>query len=111
MKNLKSSLLWALVLPGILVNTLSAAPGVNLNQGRNGTDASPVTPVNWVNGNLGGSQAHYLESMSSPFQCVMTGLTTGVSITLVIGYDVKNSNKNSYDYLTHYSRINPHGFL
>ncbi len=88
----------------------SAAPAANLSQARNGTDPSPTSPVNWVNGNLSGTQAHYIEGMSVPYQCVMTDLTIGAQVTITIGYEIKNSNKHAFDYLTHYSRILPHGF-
>src|SRR5258706_2381577 len=88
----------------------ATAPSANLNQARNGTDAAPTSPVSWVNGNLGGSQAHYVEGMSSPFQCIMTDLPIGEQVTLIIGYDVTISSKNVYDYLTHYNHILPHMF-
>jgi hypothetical protein len=87
-----------------------AGANANLNQARNGTDPSPTSPVNWVNGNLGSSQAHYIEGMSSPYQCVMTGMTVGVPVSIIIGYDIKNSSQHAFDYLTHYSRITPHAF-
>jgi len=87
-----------------------AAASANLNQARNGTDASPTSPVNWVNGNLGGSQAHYIEGMSSPYQCVMTGITVGAQVSIIIEYDIKNSSQHAFDYLTHYNRIHPHAF-
>jgi hypothetical protein len=88
----------------------NAAPAVNLNQARNGTALSPASPMNWVNGNVGIDQGHYNEEMSAPFQCIMTGMSIGVQVTLVIGYDVRNSSRNAYDYLTHYNRIVPHIF-
>ena len=93
-----TAVLWV-ILQGVLVSGINAAPGVNLNQARNGTDIAPVNPVAWVNGNLGTSNAHYQEGMSAPYQCVMTGLTAGVQVTLTIGYDIRNSNKNAIDYL------------
>ena len=88
----------------------ATSPGANLNQARNGTDALPTSPVNWVNGNLGGSQAHYVEGMSAPFQCVMDFLTPGTQVTITIGYDITNSSKHAFDYLTYYNRIMPHSF-
>src|SRR6266496_744286 len=97
-------LLW-LFIAAIHSQEASATAGANLNQGRNGTDTIPVNPINWVNGNIGSAQGHYKESMSAPFQCIMTSLTPGVSVTIVIGYDIRNSSKNAYDYLTHYNRL------
>ena len=96
---------------GNVDKSLAAAPAANLNQARNGTDPAPTTPVQWVNGNLGGSQAHYIEGMSVPYQCVMTDLVIGTQVTLIIGYDVMNSSKHAFDYLTHYNRLTPHSFL
>ena len=103
------TLLWLLI-SAISIQNANAAASANLNQARNGTDLSPTSPMNWVNGNVGIDQGHYNEEMSAPFQCIMTGLTAGVQVTLVIGYDVRNSSKNAYDYLTHYNRILPHNF-
>jgi hypothetical protein len=102
-------LLWLFTIAASTQNA-SATAGANLNQARNGTDLIPVSPMNWVNGNIGSGQGHYKESMSAPFQCIMTGLTAGVQVTIVIGYDIRNSSKNAYDYLTHYNRITPHIF-
>ncbi len=88
-----------------------AAAAANLSQARNGTDTIPINPVQWVNGNLGNSNAHYNEGMSSPYQCMMTGVKVGVQVTLTIGYDNKNSGKHAFDYLTHYNRMMPHNFM
>lgn len=87
-----------------------AAESANLDQIRNGTYLSPVSPASWVNGNAGGSQAHYAEGMSVGYRCVMTGLTAGSQFTIIIGYDIRNSSRNALDYLTHYNRISPHSF-
>ena len=89
---------------------MSAAPGVNLNQSKNGTDAAPTNPIQWANGNIGSSNAHYVEGMSVAYNAVMTGLTSGVQVILTIGYDIKNSDKHAIDFLTHYNRILPHNF-
>ncbi len=102
-------LLWLLIVAANAQDA-SASAGANLNQARNGTDTIPVNPMQWVNGNIGPGTGHYKESMSAPFQCIMTGLTAGVQVTIVIGYDIRNSSKNAYDYLTHYNRILPHIF-
>src|SRR5215510_4907231 len=112
MKRIKRNItlvLWLLI-AAASTQKANAAPGINLNQARNGTDLLPVSPMNWVNGNVGSGQAHFIESMSASFQCVMTGLTPGVTGTLVIGYDIRNSSKNAFDYLTHYNRVTPHIF-
>src|SRR5689334_17533957 len=72
------------------VKSAFASSGANLNQARNGTDSLPTSPMSWVNGNLGAGTAHYVEEWSAPYQCVMTGLTTGTQVTLTIGYDIRN---------------------
>jgi hypothetical protein len=106
-----AALLVILALSALSSQRTLAAASANLNQARNGTDASPTNPINWVNGNLGTSQAHYIEGMSSPYQCVMTGITIGVQVSIIIEYDIKNSSQNAFDYLTYYNRINPHAFF
>ncbi len=89
---------------------INASPNVNLNQGSNGVDTLTISPMNWVNGNLGTGTAHYNEQMSTPFQCVFTGLTAGIQGIITIGYDIKHSSRNAYDYLTYYNRLLPHNF-
>lgn len=86
--------------------SLFAPPSANLDQVRNGSAASPISPGNWVNGNAGSSQAHYAEGYSIPYRTVMTDLPLNTSITLTLGYDIKHSNKHAIDYLTQFERIN-----
>jgi hypothetical protein len=109
-KRTSYKIVFSAVLSMLIHSHLWAGTSANLNQARNGTDPLPTNPVSWVNGNLNGSQAHYKEAMSSPFQCVMINLTPGLQVDLVIGYDIKNSSQHAYDYLTHYNRITPHDF-
>jgi len=40
----------------------------------------------------------------------MTGLAIGTQVTITIGYDIKNSSKHAFDFLTHYNRMLPHTF-
>ncbi len=87
----------------------------NLDQCRNGSVASPSNCVDsgsgstgWVNGNAGDSDSHYAEGYSIPYRTVMTNLPTGTTITLDLGYDIKHSDHNAIDYLTHYNRLEPH---
>ena len=89
---------------------LFAPPSANLDQVRNGSAASPVSPGNWVNGNAGSSQAHYLEGFSIPYRVVMEDLPVATPITLTLGYDIKHSNRHAVDYLTHFDRLEPHAF-
>lgn len=82
----------------------------NLDQIRNGSPTSPITPGSWVNGNAGATQAHYAEGWSIPYRIVMTNLTVGVEHTVIIEWDIKHSSKNALDYITHYDNIdNPVG--
>ncbi|MBI4188891.1 MAG: hypothetical protein HY529_06760, partial [Chloroflexi bacterium] len=82
----------------------------NLDQARNGSATSPTSPIDWVNGNAGASNSHYMEGFSIPYRVVFTDLPTGSSnpITLTIGFDIKNSSKNAIDFITHYNRLEPH---
>ena len=95
---------------------LAAPPGTSLEQCRNGSAASPNPCPStsgggsgWVSGNVGGSQGHLLEGYSIPYRAVLTNLPIGTTITLVLGYDIRNGGANALDYLTHYNRLLPHG--
>ncbi|HKQ46916.1 MAG TPA: hypothetical protein VJZ71_02475 [Phycisphaerae bacterium] len=86
-----------------------APPKADLNQVRNGSGTSMTTPAwSWENGNVNASQAHMIEGYSIPYRCVLENMPTGVEIRLVLGYDVKHSDKHAIDYLTHYQRLEPH---
>ena len=74
-----------------------APPAVNLDQLKNGRATAPVSPGDWVNGNLGSQQAHYVEGHSVAYRAVMTDLPTGTSITLTLGYDIKHSGRHALD--------------
>ncbi|HRI61877.1 MAG TPA: hypothetical protein PK228_19195, partial [Saprospiraceae bacterium] len=88
---------------------LMAPPAADLDQYRNGAFTTPInTCTNWVNGNAGEQNSHYIEGWSIPYRCVMTDLPLNTSITLTLGYDIKHSNKNALDYLTYFHRMSPH---
>lgn len=83
----------------------------DLNQVRNGgvgcDDTVPNScddPADWVNGNAGASNAHYREGQSIPYRLVMKDLSIG-NHSVVIEWDVKHSNANAIDFITHYQRI------
>ncbi|QQS34416.1 MAG: carboxypeptidase regulatory-like domain-containing protein [Acidobacteriota bacterium] len=78
----------------------------DLCQCRNGPNGAPepCTGTNWVNGNLNGSQAHYLEGESVPYRLAMTGLTVGPTHTVTIEYDTTEGGKHAIDYLTSFDR-------
>ena len=102
------------ILAGIASNAAFAGPTADLDQCRNGSAASPNNCLDlgggtgWVNGNVGSSGAHLLESYSIPYRVVMKNLPLNTSITLTLGYDIKHSDKHAIDYLTHYNRLEPH---
>ncbi|HWX21912.1 MAG TPA: HYR domain-containing protein [Candidatus Binatia bacterium] len=75
-----------------------------LDQGANGPTAAPTSPINWLNGNLTTNNCHYVEGQSVPCRLVLTGLTGGPHVG-VIEWDIVNSGKDAFDYITHYNRI------
>jgi hypothetical protein len=110
MKQIYSSKLILMLLVQLsFVASNSFGQAANLDQYRNGSASSPnVTGSNWVNGNAGASNSHYVEGMSVPYRCVMTGLPTATPITITFGYDITHSSKDAIDYLTYYRRLSPH---
>jgi hypothetical protein len=82
-----------------------APPKIDLDQVRNGAFDDPTDPGDWVNGNVGGEQGHYVEGYSIPYRGVMTDMPTGKLIQLVIEYDTKHSDAHAIDYLTYFDRI------
>ena len=100
----------ALILGAALAGAASAAPSASIEQVRNGQATATTTPTpSWGTGNAGASNSHYLESHSTAYRSVMSGLPTdGTVVELVIGYDVKRSGSFALDYLTHYQRLLPH---
>ncbi len=91
---------------------MMAPPAANLDQYRNGPfDAPNNSCTNWVNGNAGSANSHFLEGWSIPYRCVMTDLPLNTSITITFGYDIKHSDKHAIDYLTHYDYLLPHGVV
>ncbi|MDH5400660.1 MAG: SprB repeat-containing protein, partial [Cyclobacteriaceae bacterium] len=83
-------------------------PAADLDQARNGAADSPISPVNWVNGNAGEQNSHYIEGYSIPYRSVMTLLPLYTDITIEIEYDIKHSGHNAIDYLTTYPRLESH---
>ncbi|WP_300435587.1 hypothetical protein, partial [Christiangramia sp.] len=83
-------------------------PAVDLDQVRNGEVSSPNIPGEWVNGNLGPEQAHLAEGFSVPYRAKMSNLTPGMTVTIVLEYDVKHTEKHALDFLTNYDFMEPH---
>lgn len=82
---------------------------VTLEQARNGTASSPVSPVNFQAGNVGNATGHMIESFSTPFRLLIENVAPGPH-TAIIEWDIRNSGVNAYDYITHYDRLQPHTF-
>ena len=94
---------------GAVTMTFTDAPAqIDLDQARNGTAASPVSPVNFQNGNAGPSQAHYAEGMSIPYRVRLDNLPLNTPITVTLSYAVRDGFKSALDYLTSYNRLEPH---
>ena len=88
--------------------SVAAPPAANLDQIRNGRVEAPVNPGAWVNGNIGGSTAHFVEGHSIPYRVVMTSMPIGQTVVLEIEYDIKHSGKHAIDFITNYNNIEPH---
>jgi hypothetical protein len=98
----------AILLAGSTVATSNVgAASADLWQARNGTPDFPTTPIEWVKGNAGPANSHYVEGHSVPYRLVMTGLSRG-SHVLVIEWDTRQKGKHAIDYVTHYDRLAPH---
>ncbi|OGC76870.1 MAG: hypothetical protein A2Z27_05995 [candidate division Zixibacteria bacterium RBG_16_50_21] len=85
---------------------LAAPPAANLDQLRNENYLTPLDPAAWVNGNVGFQTGHYIEGYSIAYRARLTDLPVGDTIRLILGYDIKHSDKHAIDYLTYYDRIN-----
>ena len=83
-------------------------PSADLDQIRNGPPDDPISPSDWVNGNAGAEQAHYLEGFSIGYRAKLSNIPTNTEITLILGYDTRQSDRNAIDYLTHYQRLEDH---
>ncbi|MFZ0061217.1 MAG: hypothetical protein WAL47_04200, partial [Pyrinomonadaceae bacterium] len=79
-------------------------PKADLDQVRNGTFDAPIDPPDWVNGNAGASNAHYFEGQSIPYRLRLTNIALTTHV-VEIEWDIKHSNANAIDYITHYDRI------
>lgn len=83
-----------------------AAEAATLNQAENGgVNNAPISPVDWVTGNVNQAKGHYVEGQSVAYKMEVTGLTPGVQSSLIVGFDVTKSNKYALDYITSDDRI------
>ena len=105
-----------LIIPLLFFSLQIFGQAANIDQIRNGSATNPqgnfystFNNPEWVNGNAGSSNAHYVEGMSIGYRSLLTGLTNGASYEYIIEYDTKHSAAMAIDYLTHYQRLEPHG--
>jgi len=85
-------------------------PSSSLEQCRNGATAATAVPcannaggTGWVSGNVGQSSSHWKENDFAPYRQIITGLATGTSYSVEIGYDVLKNGKHVVDYLGTYN--------
>ncbi|MEO5984562.1 MAG: hypothetical protein ABIP80_03595, partial [Ferruginibacter sp.] len=78
---------------------------VNPDQAVNGRATAPISPVDWINGNVNESKSHYVEGQSIPYRIQITGLIAGQHYTHTFCYDITKGGKHAIDYLTSYQRI------
>ncbi|MBW6490390.1 MAG: hypothetical protein K0B15_04240, partial [Lentimicrobium sp.] len=83
-------------------------PAASLSQIRNGRYDAPLSPANWVNGNVNQQQAHMVEGYSVPYRVVMTNMLIGETVTITLEYDTKHSCANAIDFITGYDNLEPH---
>jgi hypothetical protein len=91
----------------------------DLDQGENGGKPSskPISaisiqsPVHWVNSNLGGTNAHYMEGFSVSYRAKLSGLQVGANYVIRIGFDVRQGSKYALDYITGVRNYFDHTFF
>ena len=90
----------------------SFGQSADLDQVRNGSATSRVSPAAWVNGNAGPENAHYAQGYSIPYRMKISSLVGDANKVheLVIEWDTKDQNEHALDYITHYNNMdNPTG--
>ncbi len=78
------------------------AAAANLDQCGNGPLGNPqqCTGVNWINGNLNHTKAHYLEGEVIPYRLLFDGLDTAVPHRVTIEWDTTEQGLHALDYIT-----------
>ena len=82
-------------------------PAGNLDQCENGSVANflsggtslPCTGANWVNGNVNGQKAHYVEGDFVSYRLHLTGLNGETSVTTTIEWDITKQARHALDYI------------
>jgi hypothetical protein len=91
---------------------LSWAQGSDIEQGENGNWSVPVSPMNWITGNLNHNNSHYAEDQAVPYRLVLTGMPTdGTPVRICLSYALVNSGKIAFDFLTTYDCLDPHNYI
>lgn len=96
------SVIGLLVGSSILLPTVFAKIGVNLDQFQNGHP--PPTGANWANGSINAQNSEYHEGQSIPFRYFITGVEAGSTHFFTINWEYKKGGKAAYDYLTSFDR-------
>src|SRR5210317_1668048 len=81
------------------VGLMAQQPSADLDQLRNGTPSNPIVNPQWINGNVGASNAHFVEGFSIPYRCVMENLPVPLPggtpyVEIVFEFDIKHSSKH-----------------
>ncbi|MEN8226143.1 MAG: hypothetical protein ABFS05_12370, partial [Bacteroidota bacterium] len=92
------------------LDVFGQATGVSIHQYRNGDAADPIPiPAGWTGGNIGGQNSHFIECFSIPYRAVLVNLPPNTAIRLVMGFDIKHSDKHALDFITSFDNQEPHG--
>mgnify|MGYP003350386752 CR=1 FL=1 len=68
------------------------------------SDGCGTAASEWVNGNVNGAKANYLEGDSLPYRLTFGGLDTAVPHQVTIEWDSTKGGKHAIDYLTGFNR-------
>ena len=68
------------------------------------TDGCSASANDWVNGNVNGAKANYLEGDSLPYRMKFDNLATTGTHTVTIEWDTTKSSTHALDYLTTFDR-------
>jgi hypothetical protein len=91
-----------LVVGTVVLPTVFAKIGVNLDQYQNGNPLG--TNAGWANGSINASNSVYREGQSIPFRYFITGVTAGSSHHFTIQMEYKKGGNAAYDFLTSFNR-------
>ena len=94
-----------------LMPTTTIAQGSDIEQGENGKWSAPVSPMNWITGDLNHNNAHFTEDQAVPYRLVLTGMPTdGTPVQICLSFALVNSGKIAFDFLSSYDCLDPHHY-